>query len=155
MKNHKFFPMFVDISQKRILVIGAGKIATRRIKILTDFANKITVVSPHISDEIQKLMKQGLINVRKREFCESDLQDADIVLAATNDRELNEKVGKSCLKNGIPVSVASHKELCSFYFPGIIKKDELVIGITASGEDHKKAKSIREKINENLNQWIE
>lgn len=155
MRNHKFFPMFLDISQKRILVVGGGAIATRRIKTLISFANKITVVAPNISKEIQILKQQGLLNIREREFLKTDLKDADIVLATTNNLDLNEEIGINCLSNRIPVSVASHKELCSFYFPGIIEKDEVVIGITSSGKEHKKVKDIRETIEQNLNQWIE
>lgn len=147
--------MFVDISQKKIVVIGAGTIAARRINTLNSFANEIAVIAPDIHDDILKLEQQGTVVIQKKEYQESDLQNADIVLAATDNKELNYEIGKTCQERGILVNVASHKELCSFYFPGIVQKDEVVIGITASGKDHKKAKEIREKIRQNLDQWIE
>lgn len=147
--------MFVDISQKKIVVIGAGKIATRRILALTDFASEMMVIAPEISEEIQVLKERGILKILQKEYEESDLENAEIVLVATNNKELNQQIGRFCQEKGILVNVASDKELCSFYFPGIVQKEDVVIGITASGKDHRKAREIREKISQNLDQWIE
>ena len=70
---------------------------------------------------------------------------AYMVLAVTNNSELNEEIYQICKEEGIYVNVASDKSLCDFYFPGICLKDDIVVGITASGVNHKKAKAVREK----------
>ena len=71
---------------------------------------------------------------------------AYMVLAVTNNRELNEEIYHACKEDGIYVNVASDKDLCDFYFPGICLKDDVVVGITASGMNHKKARAVREKV---------
>ena len=69
-----------------------------------------------------------------------------MVLAVTNNRGLNEEIYHACKEEGIYVNVASDKDLCDFYFPGICLKDDVVVGITASGMNHKKARAVREKV---------
>ena len=80
------------------------------------------------------------------EFEEEDLDDRDLVFAATNDSDLNAQIAEKCRKKGIPVNVSSDRQLCDFYFPGIVKQGNTVIGVSASGEDHKKARRVRERI---------
>ena len=69
-----------------------------------------------------------------------------MVIAATNDRKLNDDIYRVCKEEGVYVNVSSDREKCDFYFPGVFMKDEVVVGITASGLDHKKAKRVREEI---------
>ena len=71
-------------------------------------------------------------------------------IAATNDRKLNDEIHRICRQEGIYVNVASDREQCDFYFPGIYMQEGLVVGITASGLDHKKARRIREEIQDAL-----
>lgn len=145
MKNKGYFPLFIDLSKKKILVVGAGKIALRRIATLLPFVEKkgITVVAPVCCEGLYKLQNSGEIHIEEKFFEEMDLEGKDLVLAITNDNELNQKIGQWCNQRGILVNVASEKELCDFYFPGIIAQDEMVIGITANGKDHKKAKDCK------------
>ena len=125
MKNKPYFPMFIDLSDKNIVVVGGGNIATRRVKTLLSFTRNIRV---------------------KR----SDFAMAYMVIAATNDRKLNDEIHRICRQEGIYVNVASDREQCDFYFPGIYMQEGLVVGITASGLDHKKARRIREEIQDAL-----
>lgn len=145
-RNKPFFPLFVDLSEKHIVVIGAGNIASRRIKALLDFAGKITVIAPEIAEEILSVSENGNLCCFQRCFEEGDLHGADLVLAATDDAALNVTIGKLCREKKIPVNVSHDKSLCDFYFPGIVHKDDVVIGVTASGKDHSQARAITEKI---------
>lgn len=138
--------MFVDLSDKRIVVVGGGKIATRRIKTLLKFTRNITVVAPKVTPELLELGKTGFVNLIQRPVKRSDFAMAYMVITATNDWKLNDEVCKVCKEQGIYVNVADDKTKCDFYFPGICMKDETVVGITASGMDHGKAKRIREAI---------
>ena len=136
-----YFPMFVDISTKRILVIGGGKIAARRVRTLLKFAEHIEVTAPEICDEMKDILKeeekkevpQAVWSSRK--VLEEDLKDtsdflngADIVLTATDDRELNQKIVSACRMRKILVNTADDKSLCDFYFPAVTEKDGVVIG---------------------------
>ncbi len=143
MKNKRYFPMFVDLSDKNIVVVGGGNIATRRVKTLLQFTRKVTAVAPILTPELVELGKTGMVNVLQRSVKHSDLTMAYMVIAATNDHKLNDEIYRVCKEEGIYVNIADDKEKCDFYFPGIFMQDELVVGITASGLDHKKARKVR------------
>lgn len=150
-----YFPIFIDLSEKHIVVVGAGKIASRRVRTLLEFAGKITVVAPEISEEILAMAGKGPVQLKKRAFEEADLDGADIVLAITDDKELNKKIGTLCKEKKIPVNTSHDKDLCDFYFPGVVQKENVVVGVTASGKDHKQAKEVTEKIREVLDNMEE
>lgn len=141
-----YFPLFVDISKKRILIIGGGKIASRRAETLLAFAEDIWVVSPALTKDLQMLVKQRRIHWIGETYRADLLKGADMVLAAASDSACNEQVANDCRCRGIPVNTAHKKELCDFYFPGIVKKDHMVIGVTASGTDHRRAKMLRMRL---------
>lgn len=148
MKNKRFFPMFVDLSDKKIVVVGGGNIATRRIKTLLQFTRNITAVAPKTTMELHELGKAGFVNLIDRPVKRSDFTMAFMVIAATNDWKLNDEIYRVCKEEGIYVNVADDKSKCDFYFPGIYMQDEVVVGITASGLNHKKARKVRVAIQE-------
>lgn len=122
MKEH--FPLFISSRGKKVLVVGGGKIATRRILTLTNFEFEITVVAPNITNEIQQLADDGLVTHIQREFRNEDLDGKFLVVAATDKREINKYIGEKAKELGAYVSVADVKEECNFYFPAVIVKDE-------------------------------
>ena len=148
MREELFFPLFVDLTKKSIIVIGAGKIAARRVKSLLPFVGDMKVIAPEVSSEITEMAASsgGALVIEQRPFESSDLDDADMVLAVTNDKELNTRIGTLCNEKKILVNVSHEKELCDFYFPGVVQKDNVVIGITASGKDHSEARKVTEQI---------
>lgn len=148
MKSKHYFPMFVDLSDKNIVVVGGGNIATRRVKTLLQFTRNVKAVAPQMTQELTELGKAGLVETVRRPVKRSDFSMAYIVIAATNDWKLNDEIYRICKEEGIYVNVADDKTKCDFYFPGIFMKDELVVGITASGLDHKKARKVRLAIEE-------
>ncbi len=155
MKNKPYFPMFIDLSDKNIVVTGGGKIATRRVRTLLKFTRNITVVAPKVTQELMDLGKAGTITLHNRPVKRSDFAMAYMVIAATNDWKLNDEIHRVCREEGIYVNVASDREACDFYFPGIYMRDEMVVGVTASGLDHAKAKRIREEIQKSLEKVLE
>ena len=148
MREELYFPLFVDLTKKSIIVIGAGKIAARRVRSLLPFVGDMKVIAPEISSEITEMAaaSEGALVIEQRPFESSDLDGADMVLAVTNDKELNTRIGTLCNEKKILVNVSHEKELCDFYFPGVVQKDNVVIGITASGKDHSKARNVTEQI---------
>ena len=150
MKNRLFFPIFVDLTGKRILVVGAGKIAGRRIRTLLPFGPALTVVAPEPSGEVEDLAREGRLTLLRRPFEEADLEGAALVLSAAGDR-VDKAVAAACRERGIPVNAASDIDLDDFYFPGIARRDNIVVGITASGTDHKAAHAVSQAVREFLN----
>lgn len=131
-----YFPMFVDLSEKNVLFIGAGRVNTGRIKTMLDFAGSITVVAPDVDASIAALGDEGRITLHRRRFDERDLDSTDIVITSTGHAGTDVRIAGMCRRRGITVNAASDKTICDFYFPGIAKKGPLVVGVTASGEDH-------------------
>ena len=143
-----FFPLFVDVSRFKIVVIGGGRIAERRIQTLQQFGAHVTVIAPEITDSLAKLAKYGQICWLRREYKEGDFSDPEIGMAvvATNDRMVNQQAGMEARLEGVPVSVADCKEESTFYFPGVAHKGNIVVGVTASGLDHKEAARVTQNI---------
>ena len=143
MKTKRYFPMFIDLSDKNVVVVGGGNIATRRVKTLLQFTRNVTAIAPKVTEELRGFGTAGYVNLITRPVKRSDFQTAYMVIAATNDWKLNDEIYRVCKEEGIYVNIADDKSKCDFYFPGIYMKDEMVVGITASGLDHHKAKKVR------------
>lgn len=149
-KEKKMFPLFVDLTEKKVLVAGAGKIAARRVKTLLPFAGEILVEAPEAEKEILDLAEKGEILYRKKSYAREDLYDADMVIAATDSKEVNEDIYSACKCLGIQVNVASDQKKCDFHFPGILEYDGVVMGFNGGGKDHRKVRQVREKVQEAL-----
>lgn len=145
-----YFPMFVDLSKKRVYVVGAGTIAKRRIRSLCEFVDCVTVIAPEVNPELNKMEKAEKIKILRKKYESSDIYDAELVIAATNDHKINEDIFRVCRERGILVNVCSDKDKCDFYFPGLITREDVVVGVTANGANHKRAKNVTEQIREML-----
>lgn len=138
-----YFPMFVSLEDKRILVVGAGNIATRRIKALMKFGASIRVVAPLFDPELEGIEELDLIN---RGFVPGDLDDVDMVVIATNNAPLNEEIAGMCEVRGIIKNVSSNQKLCDFFFPATILTDDIIVGICSGGNDPSVTKRARADI---------
>lgn len=142
MKNNKYipFPLFVDLAGKKIIVIGGGRIAERRIRTILSFGADIQVIAKECSSEIINMYENGMIKLEKRPYVEGELENAFMVLGITDDSRTNETVWKECKKKNIMVNIASDKNLCDFFFPAIVEEDEVVIGVCGNGTNHSEVK---------------
>ena len=128
MKNSAFIPLIVDISEKKIVVIGGGAIATRRVKTLLPFEPQIVVVAPEVTGELEELEKEEKITIFHRKYQREDIYDALMLLADNNDPELNNGIYSVAKCLGALVNVASNQEKCDFNFPLLIFIDPNVFG---------------------------
>ena len=141
-----YFPMFIDLTDRKIFVAGGGRIARRRIEALVKFGADIHVAAPQVCPEIALLAEEGKIKILLREYRPSDLDGMEFAIAATDDREVNRAVYAECRKRGIPVNVADDKTLCDFFFPALVLTDDVVIGIGSGGESPGRVKEVRQRI---------
>ena len=116
--------MFIDLSDKNIVVVGGGNIATRRVKTLLSFTRNIRVIAPKVTMEMMELGKAGYVELITRPVKRTDFAMAYMVIAATNDRKLNDEIHRICRQEGVYVNVASDREQCDFYFPGIYMEED-------------------------------
>ncbi len=149
MTEYPYFPLFVNLFGKKILIVGAGSIALRRAEALSPFGAELMVTAPEGRPEMEKLAAVW----NRRRFQEEDLEGAVLVLAATDDKELNSLVAELCRERGIPVNSCSDRTQCDFYFPGIARRENLVIGVTASGKDHRLAAAVAGRLRKWLSGW--
>lgn len=152
----KYFPVFLDLSEKKVVVIGGGTIATRRVNTLLEFAGRIMVISPELTKELQELQKQGRIEWLRESYVGNQIEDADMVIAATNQSVVNHRIKADCQNleketgRQILVSVIDNRELCDFYFPSIVQSEDVVIGINSGGKSPALTKRIRREMEEFL-----
>jgi siroheme synthase-like protein len=130
-----YFPFFVDLEGKKCLIAGGGRVAYRKASVLLEYGPQIIVVSPHMLPELEQLgeKKKEELMLKYRKFEGHDLTDMDVVIAATSDKELNQRIFLLCRQQNIPVNVVDNKEACSFLFPALIKDEEIVVGISTGG----------------------
>ena len=141
-----YFPFFCNIKNKRILVVGGGIIAQRRIQTMLHFGCQITMITPECTDILRQYTEQKRITACFRTYQAGDCASFEIVLAATSDHTVNESIVMECKIHHIPVNACHCKELCDFYFPAVVQQDNVVIGVTSSGVQHKQAGRIAERI---------
>lgn len=147
-----YFPMFVDLTDKKVVVAGAGTIAKRRIRTLVQFTDRLVVVAPEVNQELKQMQQEGKLTILKKHFEREDIYDAALVIAATNDNKVNQEIYTACKCLGIPVNVCADKTRCDFYFPGIAENEDFVVGISTSGREQKRTRDISGKIQDLLAQ---
>lgn len=142
----KHLPIFLNIRDKPCLVVGAGSIAARKIEILLKAGADVSVVANNIGSEVSEIEKQGTIHCLIRNYESADLKGAKLVIAATNDAELNAEISTMAQTNNIPVNVVDNPKLCSFLMPSIIDRDPVQIAISTGGASPVLARLIRSKL---------
>ena len=144
---NKFFPVSIDLNNKNVLIIGAGKISLRKVETLLKYNCNITVITKKILEEkFLELEKNNKIKIFKnQEFEEKFLQDIFLVIAATDNEVLNKNISQLCINKNILVNNITSKDDMNVRFASIYEKDDIQIAISASGNP-KKAIEIKNKI---------
>ncbi|GBU20671.1 hypothetical protein R80B4_00550 [Fibrobacteres bacterium R8-0-B4] len=154
MPNQKsFFPLFIDLNGKKILIVGGGNVAERRLKVLASFGASITVISPKITEYIERASSSNMIRILKREYEDDDIITINpfLVIAATDDHSVNHSVMIEAKNQNIYVSVADSRDDCTFYFPAIAENEDYIAGLVSKKGDHAGVKRTAEKIREVIN----
>lgn len=141
-EQEAYFPLFFNIKGQPAMVVGAGKIASRRAEILAEFGADVLVVAPEGAETMERLSREGTVRWERREFDARDIEDKYMVIAATSDAKLNAEIAVRCKARHILVNNAGDKSQCDFYFPGIAREGGIVAGVTTSGKDHGLAREI-------------
>lgn len=126
-----YFPLFMELKDRNCLVVGGGSVAWRKVKVLMDFGARVSVVAPEIIPEIGEL---GPVQLLEREFLDDDVQGRILVVAATDDETLNQRISRLCQERGIPVNVVDQPQDCSFIFPAYVKRGEVVAAFSSGGQ---------------------
>ena len=133
-ENASRFPLFVDLTGRRCVIVGGGAIARRRAEVLSRFGAAVTVIAPTWTGDVPGVDWQA------RLYAPGDLKGAFLAVAATDDRSVNRQVGEEARTLGIPVTVADCRAECTFYFPAVCEGGGVTAGlISRHGADHRRA----------------
>ena len=151
-ERRPFFPLFVDMGGRRALIAGGGAVAGRRIKVLLEAGADITVVAPETCAYIERAASLGSIRLLKRKYQEGDVAGLApfFVIAATNDRQVNQQIAMESTSLDIPVSVADCRDECTCYFPAIADNGNYIAGLVSKDGNHAGVKQMAEKIKDVL-----
>ena len=141
-----YFPLFHELENKKIVIIGGGNIALEKVEKLSGLGAGITVIAPEIRSEISDNPEVKCIIKR---YAPEDLSGADFVISATGNPDIDDEIFDLCREKKIPVNVVDRKDKCDFIFPSVIRKKNLVIGVSSSGASPQVAITLRKEI-ENL-----
>ncbi|MEE9444520.1 MAG: siroheme synthase CysG [Cocleimonas sp.] len=142
----KHFPIFLDLKNRSCIVIGGGSVATRKVTNLLTANAKVIVISPEISDELQQLKTDGKITLLKRDVEDADIAIAFLIVAATDNTEVNAQIASLAHNANTPVNVADDPKLCSFIFPSILDRSPVTIAVSTGGASPVLARQLRMKL---------
>jgi siroheme synthase-like protein len=143
----KFLPVSLNITDKKILIIGGGKVAAKKIKILEQFTNEITVIATNICKEI----KEGNINCKEKRYHKSDLAGYHIIYACTNNERLNRCVRMDCVDMDKLINVVDNPVQSDFVSPAIFKKGKMTVSVGSNAQNVIKSIELRNKIKDFIN----
>ena len=142
----KYYPVYLDIQNKKCLVVGGGSVGERKVNTLLDCGAHVTVVSPTVTDSLQKLFQKKQISLRQRQYRSSDLSGMFLAIGATDDSSLNHHIFKDAKKLNILCNIADQPEICNFILPAIINRGDLIIAVSTSGTSPAYAKQLRKDL---------
>jgi precorrin-2 dehydrogenase/sirohydrochlorin ferrochelatase len=142
----KYYPVNLDLRERRCVVVGGGQVAERKTLSLLEAGAAATVVSPLLTPKLADLATSGTILQVPALFQETHLAGAHLVIAATNDLAVNSAVAQLCRKKGILVNVAAPPEESSFIVPSVVERGDLVISVSTSGASPSLSRRIRQEL---------
>lgn len=149
----EYYPIALRLKNKPVTVVGAGKIARRKIKTLLGFGAHVKVIAPKVMPYISALSGKGKISLLKKRYRTLDIKGASLVIAATSDRVINARVSRDCREKGILVNVVDDSRSCEFISPAIIKKAGLVIAISSDAKNPRRTKAFKDFLKRKLDEF--
>ncbi|CAA9506621.1 MAG: Siroheme synthase / Precorrin-2 oxidase / Sirohydrochlorin ferrochelatase / Uroporphyrinogen-III methyltransferase [uncultured Rubrobacteraceae bacterium] len=141
-ENAVLYPLFMDVSGSRCVVVGGGGVASRKARGLLESGARVVVVSPEVSPEIEGMD----LTVERRPYRPGDLAGATLAFAATDRREVNAAVAREANEGGIPVNVADRPADGDFALPSVLRRGGLQVAVSTGGASPTLAREIRDAL---------
>ncbi len=142
----KHYPIFLDLKDRNVLVVGAGKVALRKTRGLLEAGARVTVVAPEWEPEFEEMP----VRLVQRRFRASDLAGAMLVFAATDDRLTNHRIGIAAKGKGVFANIADSAGECDFIVPARLQRGSIHVAISSGGENPRLSADLRRKLEEVL-----
>ena len=144
MSSH--YPVFLSLSDKSCVVIGGGGVAERKVDSLLNAGGLVTVVSPVLSDQLAYLAKENQITYIDREYQADDIAHAFLVVAATDQSEVNQAIASQANQTNTLVNVVDNPTLCNFIVPSVLDRSPVTIAVSTGGASPVLARQLRMKL---------
>ncbi|WP_457593947.1 precorrin-2 dehydrogenase/sirohydrochlorin ferrochelatase family protein [Hydrogenimonas sp.] len=141
-----YFPAFIKLDGRRVLVVGGGRIAGEKLEKLLDFTRNITVIAPQLSEASAELIQNAGLELIQRPYEEGDIEGFDIVIVAVDDLQLQKEIYEACQTRHTLCNSVDSVDYCDFIFPSYTKKGALTIAFSTSGISPSVAKYLRRSI---------
>ena len=141
-----FYPINLKIDDMKIVIIGGGKVAYRKCMNFLAFNKKVKVISQDFIEEFEEIKDQ--IEMIKDRYDEKYIKDAFVVVAATNNKEVNREIGIYCRQHNKLVNVVDDKELSNFTVPSFVKRGDLLLSVSTGGKSPSLSSKIRKDLEE-------
>jgi len=139
-----YYPMFVDLTRRRCLIVGGGPVAERKAQGLLEAEARVVVVSPTLTEHLQRWALDGLITYVPRTFEDGDVGGCALIIAATDRGTVNTHVARVARRRGIWVNVVDTPGECDFIAPAVVRRGALQLAISTGGKSPMLAKRLRE-----------
>ena len=143
-----YYPMMMNITGRRCVVVGGGKVAERKVASLLEAGAMVVLMSPAMTPLLSSMVKSGMIEHVSRRYRKGDLKRAFLCVVATDDRRLQERIWKEARDQGVLANIVDSDEDCDFLVPSYFRRGDLVISISTSGKSPALAKRIRKDLEE-------
>jgi precorrin-2 dehydrogenase/sirohydrochlorin ferrochelatase len=141
-----YYPVNLDVNDRNCLVVGGGRVGTRKVRTLLACGARVTVISPEATPELEALAGQGQIQWHTRDYRVSDLDDTFLVIGATDDQRLNRKIHRDAETAQRLCNIADQPDLCNFILPAIMRQGDLMITVSTGGKSPAFAKHLRQQL---------
>ena len=141
-----YFPVFFDLKGQKVLVVGGGEVALRKVSLLQPTGARITLVAPRIHPELAARAAAGTLAIETREFIPGDLDDVRLVIVATSRRAMNRWIANLCDARALPVNVVDDRAASRFIVPAIVDRDPVLVAVSSSGTSPVLARRLRERL---------
>ncbi|NIR13393.1 MAG: bifunctional precorrin-2 dehydrogenase/sirohydrochlorin ferrochelatase [Desulfobacterales bacterium] len=143
-----YYPVLIQLDGKKVLVVGGGTVAERKIETLLEYGAEVRVISRELSPRLRSYSEGGKIGFLGQEFNEDCLEEAFMVIAATDDPLLNHQVSEKAKEKGLLVNAVDQPSDCNFILPSVLRRGDLLIAVSTSGKSPALAKKVREALEE-------
>lgn len=142
----KYYPVNLDIANRRCIIIGGGDVAERKAERLIECGAQVTIISRLLTPLLEKRKKSGKIKHIDKDYEETVLHGAFLVIGATDRNEINAQISQDALSLGILVNIVDDPDKCNFILPSLVQHGDLSIAISTGGKSPALAKKLREEI---------
>ena len=141
-----YYPVFINVSDRRCVVIGGGNIGEEKVHRLLDCGAAVVVISPEVNDGVRNLAGEAKITWHKREYRTGDLEGAFIAIAATDDNTVNRSISSEAEERNVLLNVVDVTHLCTFIAPSVTRRGEVTIAVSTGGASPALARKFREEL---------